>query len=57
MENKRDFEAVADMSDKERLTLWLTPSIKDELKRQAKSVGVSASAYVSVLVSERAASR
>lgn len=57
MENKRDFEAVADMSDKERLTLWLTPSIKDELKRQAKSVGVSASAYVSVLVSERAVSR
>lgn len=42
-------------TDKERMTLWLGRSIKDELKQQAKSNGVSVSAYVSMLVSLRKA--
>lgn len=40
-------------TQKERMTLWLDSTIKDELKRQAKSNGVSVSAYVSMLVSLR----
>lgn len=40
-------------TDKERMTLWLDRSIKDELKRQAKASGVSVSAYISMLVSLR----
>lgn len=40
--------------DKVRLTLWVKPEIKEELKSQASKAGVSASAYVSVIVSERA---
>lgn len=44
---------VENSTDKERMTLWLDRSIKDELKRQAKSSGVSVSAYVSMLVSLR----
>lgn len=39
--------------DKERMTLWLDRSIKNELKQQAKSSGVSVSAYISMLVSLR----
>lgn len=50
---ERDFDEVAAKSDKERLTLWVSPKIKDELKRQAREAGVSASAYVSVLVADR----
>lgn len=46
-------DAVENANDKERMTLWLDRSIKDELKRQAKSSGVSVSAYVSMLVSLR----
>lgn len=48
-----DYKTASEQSEKERLTLWVTPRVKEELKRQAKEVGVSASAYVSVLVGER----
>lgn len=44
---------VENSTDKERMTLWLDRSIKDELKRQAKNSGVSVSAFVSMLVSMR----
>lgn len=49
-----DFSAATEASDKVRLTLWVKPEIKEELKNQASKAGVSASAYVSVIVSERA---
>lgn len=39
---------------KERLTLYIDSAVKEELKRQAKESGVSASALVSMLISERA---
>ena len=41
-------------SDKVRITVWMDQSVKNELKRQAKASGVNVSAYVSMLVSERA---
>lgn len=37
-------------SEKARLTLWVDESVKEELKTQARALGVSASALVSVLV-------
>ncbi len=40
-------------SNKVRLTLAVTPAVKDELKRQARELGVSPSAYVAVIVGER----
>lgn len=40
-------------SDKVRMTLLLKPGIKEELKRQAKEMGVSPSAYISVLVGSK----
>lgn len=49
-----DYGAAAEASDKVRLTLWLKPEIRDELKRRAKAAGVSASAYISVMMNERA---
>lgn len=36
--------------DKKRMTLYLDGRVKDELKKQAREHGVSASAYVSMLV-------
>lgn len=36
--------------DKKRMTLYLDERVKDELKKQAREHGVSASAYVSMLV-------
>lgn len=44
-------DAVQDK--KSRLTLWMSDSVKDELKKQARENGVSASAYISMLISER----
>lgn len=52
-ENQGLYDVAASSSDKERITLWVAPKVKEELKRQAREVGVSASAYVSVLVAER----
>lgn len=39
------------MSEKVRLTLWVTPEAKERIKDNAARAGVSASAYVSVLAS------
>lgn len=47
-----DFQALGE-TKKERMTLQLAPSIKEELKRQAAAAGVSPSAYIAVIVSER----
>lgn len=47
------FTSAKPGSDKVRLTLNVAPSVKDELKRQAKDLGVSPSAYIAVLVGER----
>lgn len=47
------YDDAASSSDKKRLTLWVSPKVKEELKRQAHNAGVSASAYVAVLVAER----
>lgn len=52
MAEKAGFETIG-RGEKVRLTLWLEPSVRDALKAQAASLGVSASAYVSVLVGER----
>ena len=52
MVEKAGFDAIG-RGEKVRLTLWLEPSVRDSLKAQAASLGVSASAYVSVLVGER----
>lgn len=52
MAEKVGFEAIG-RGEKVRLTLWLEPNVRDALKAQAASLGVSASAYVSVLVGER----
>ena len=41
-------------SEKSRLTLWMDKNVKTELKNQARENGVSASAYISKLVMERA---
>lgn len=41
-------------SEKSRLTLWMDKNVKTELKNQARENGVSASAYISMLVMERA---
>ena len=47
-----DYEGMG-RSERVRLTLRLTPAVRDELKRQARLTGVSPSAYESVLVNER----
>lgn len=52
MAEKDEFYASG-RGEKVRLTLWIEPRVKDALKEQAASLGVSASAYVSVLVGER----
>lgn len=52
MSDSADFGAFG-RGDKVRLTLWLEPRVKDALKEQASTLGVSSSAYVSVLVGER----
>lgn len=52
MAEKAGFDAIG-RGEKVRLTLWLEPNVRDALKAQAASLGVSASAYVSVLVGER----
>lgn len=52
MSERNEFGARG-KGDKVRLTLWLEPRVKDALKAQAASLGVSASAYVAVLVGER----
>lgn len=44
---------MAESDEKERLTLWLSKPVKDELKKQAQRNGVSASAFISMLISER----
>lgn len=44
---------MSEIDEKERMTLWVNKAVKDELKKQAKESGVSASAYISMLVSER----
>ena len=51
-ERTTDYEDMG-RSERVRLTLRLTPAVRDELKRQARLTGVSPSAYVSVLVNER----
>lgn len=43
--------------NKSRLTLWLEDRVKDELKEQARDMGVSASAYISVLVMQNRPAR
>lgn len=50
---EKDGFGASGRGDKVRLTLWLEPRVKDALKAQAASLGVSASAYVAVLVGER----
>jgi hypothetical protein len=37
-------------NEKSRLTLYVDQNVKDELKKQAREHGVSASAYVSMIV-------
>ena len=49
---KPDFEEMGE-SKKVRLTLWVDPLVKETLKRQASEAGVTASAYVSVIVMTR----
>jgi len=46
---------MGEKEGKERMTLWLDKAIKEELKNQAKSSGVSVSAYISMLTSMRRA--
>ena len=38
---------------KTRLTLWVDGKVKEELKRQARELGISASAYVSIIAMQR----
>ncbi len=52
MDKKPDYSSMGD-SGKVRLTLLVSPAVKDALKKQAAEAGVSASAYVSVLAMER----
>lgn len=52
MEDRKDFSKLNE-GEKVRLTLHVTPQIKNELKRQASSIGMSASALVSFMVDER----
>ena len=40
-------------SDKVRMTLLLKPKIKEQLKKQAKEMGVSPSAYIAVIVGSK----
>jgi hypothetical protein len=42
-----------DTEEKTRLTLWVDKKISYEIKKQAKERGVSASAYISLIVAER----
>lgn len=43
------------MSDdeKKRLTLWVDKKVSDAVKKQARDRGVSASAYISMLIMEK----
>lgn len=52
--NRGSMSEYTNTTDKVRMTLLLKSEVKEELKKQAKELGVSPSAYVSVLVSERA---
>jgi predicted HicB family RNase H-like nuclease len=52
-ERQKMAEIEAQEQPKERMTLWLDKSVKDELKKQAKETGVSVSAYVSFFVAQQ----